>query len=88
MCGNPAVPKSNAIINEMLSKGGLPCEPGLINSPLKSDDLMLCISPNIVERLKSKCNNTKNEIITVPIISNTALTICTQLVAVIPPNNT
>src|ERR687898_521615 len=86
MWGRPAVPRTRASPSETSSMVLVKRRPGARKaSPLP---LASAASANILFIEKPNLVNTRNDSSTVPAISRTALTICTQVVPIIPPKVT
>lgn len=86
MCGRPAVPNISARPRENAEIGSLTRPPGLmIASPLACT---LMASENSVLKSKPTCFMTISAMKLAPDSSSTALMICTQVVASMPPNST
>gem|GEM_PF-4530596 len=86
MCGRPAVPNISAMPNEMAEIGSLMKLPGpMMASPLACSSVALW---NSCDGLKLYWASTENAMNEAPDSSSTALMICTQVVAVMPPNST
>ena len=101
MCGSPAVPNINAMPNEMAEIGSLMKPPGdITDRPIlvaSSGDLPALVAmavftstalANSASGLKPYCANTMMAMNVTPASSRHALMICTQVVAVMPPNST
>ncbi len=77
----------------MAPQGGLKSRPGwkkfrVICVPSAPVQLTLLIASKKAPKLKPKCFITRIERKMLPLMSNTALMICTQVVASIPPKTT
>ena len=86
MCGRPAVPNISAMPNETAEIGSLMKVPGPMIASFFS-----CTSTdfaNSASGLKLNCAITTKAMKDAPPSSKIALMICTQVVAVIPPNST
>ena len=101
MCGRPAVPNISAMPNEMAEIGSLMNPPGdITDSPIRvasSGDLPAFAAiavltstawANSASGLKPYCASTMIAMKVTPASSMHALMICTQVVAVMPPNST
>ena len=101
MCGRPAVPNINAMPKLMAEIGSLTKLPGpMIDWPslaaisavlpsLSARSVLILTAPaNIASGLKPKCHSTDSAMKVAPPSSRQALMICTQVVAVMPPNST
>ena len=86
MCGSPAVPNISAKPRENAEIGSLTRPPGLmIASPF---GCTLMASENSVLTSKLTCLSTMIAMNEAPESNSTALMICTQVVASMPPNST
>ena len=87
MCGRPAVPSTSARPSEIVSIGELRNVPGpsenVVSGPVLDSARL-----NSSIGLKPTLPSTKTDITTMPIISRTALMICTHVVASMPPKTT
>ncbi len=90
MCGSPAVPSTSARPSERKSIWLVVLRPYLRPGSRNSDPLpeLSAAAPSSELRLKSNFASTSTVIRTVPLISSTALTICTQVVPFMPPTTT
>jgi hypothetical protein len=87
MCGRPAVPSTSARPSETVSKGSGRYVPGASEN-VDSAPLFWSARLNSSIGLKPTLPSTKTDITRMPVISSTALTICTQVVATMPPKIT
>ncbi|MNR33023.1 hypothetical protein D3C85_1506620 [compost metagenome] len=86
MCGRPAVPNINARPREIAETGSVTRPPGLMMaSPLS---WIFTASENRVPKSKFTPFITISAMKVAPESSRTALMICTQVVASMPPNST
>jgi hypothetical protein len=84
MCGNPAVPSMSASPSDIASIGSVTSRPG----PSTPSPYIAAASSNSASGLKPNRESTSPASIDAPPRSMTALTICTQVVAIMPPNST
>ena len=84
MCGSPAVPNMSAMPREIASSGLLTSLPGT------STPAPYCraASAKSAAGLRPKRSSTSSASRSAPVMSSPAFTICTQVVAIIPPNST
>src|SRR5699024_6403087 len=85
-CERPAVPNINVKQSDSKSIGSLYKLPGCKN--LLPSNFISAKSPKREDKLKLKITAIKSNIIIMAPINKTALIICTQLVASIPPSDT
>ncbi len=101
MCGRPAVPNTSAMPKLIALIGSFMKPPGpMIEKPCRAASSGVlpastasCVSistavANIASGLKPKLGSTMNAMKVAPASSRQALMICTQVVAVMPPNST
>ncbi|MNN60082.1 hypothetical protein D3C81_1752400 [compost metagenome] len=101
MCGRPAVPNISAMPNEIAEIGSFTKPPGpIIDRPVNAASsgalpllaaiwvLTRTASLNSASKLKLKCHITITAMKVTPDSNRQALMICTQVVAVMPPNST
>jgi hypothetical protein len=84
MCGRPAVPNISARPSEMASTGSETSRPGASTPVPYWSEAAANSASGLNEKRASTIIASRNA----PDSSNTALMICTQVVAIIPPNNT
>ena len=101
MCGRPAVPNISAMPKLMALIGSFTKLPGpMMDCPMvaaasavlpsfSARSVLICTAcANIASGLKPKCHSTMKAMNVAPPSSRQALMICTQVVAVMPPNST
>ena len=87
MCGRPAVPSTSARPSDTVSIGFGRNVPGPSEN-VDSGPLLASARLNSSIGLKPTLPSTKIDITVMPVISSTALMICTHVVATMPPNTT
>ena len=87
MCGSPAVPSTSARPSETVSIGEDRNVPGPSEN-VDSAVVFASASLNSAIGLKPTVSSTNSDITKMPIISSTALMICTHVVASMPPKIT
>ena len=88
MCGSPAVPSTSARPSDTVSIGFFRKVPGPSENVLSSALPAASARLNSSIGLKPTLLRTKSDMTTMPIMSSTALTMCTQVVATMPPKTT
>ncbi len=87
MCGRPAVPSTSARPSDTVSIGEARNVPGPSEN-VESAPLLPSARLNSSIGLPPTLASTKIDITRMPVISSTALMICTQVVATMPPKTT
>ena len=87
MCGRPAVPSTSARPSDTVSIGDARNVPGPSEN-VDSAVLLASASLNSSIGLKPTRSSTNSDITMMPVISSTALMICTHVVASMPPKIT
>jgi hypothetical protein len=86
MCGRPAVPNANATIVETVSSGVWKNCPGA----RKASPSLLCAGARAMTSKGFQLTRRRTSTVSTrtPAMSSTALMICTQVVAIMPPKRT